>query len=64
MLCKERSEDLDELAGLIANGTLTPALDQIYPLERVANAMGDLEAGKIRGKSAITAARTRSRIAS
>jgi NADPH:quinone reductase-like Zn-dependent oxidoreductase len=64
MLCKERSEDLDELAGLIADGTLTPALDQIYPLERVANAMGDLEAGKIRGKSAITAARTRSRIAS
>jgi NADPH:quinone reductase-like Zn-dependent oxidoreductase len=64
MLCKERSEDLEELAGLIADGTLTPALDQIYPLERVANAMGDLEAGKIRGKSAITAARTRSRIAS
>jgi NADPH:quinone reductase-like Zn-dependent oxidoreductase len=64
MLCKERSEDLDELAGLLADGTLTPALDQIYPLERVANAMGDLEAGKIRGKSAITAARTRSRIAS
>ncbi|HEY3529178.1 MAG TPA: NAD(P)-dependent alcohol dehydrogenase [Nocardioides sp.] len=64
MLCKERSEDLDELAGLIADGTLTPALDQIYPLERVANAMGDLEAGKVRGKSAITAARVRSRIAS
>jgi NADPH:quinone reductase-like Zn-dependent oxidoreductase len=55
MRCKERSEDLDELAGLIAEGTLTPALDQIYPLERVGIAMGDLEAGKVRGKSAITA---------
>jgi len=58
MRCKERSEDLDELAGFIADGTLTPALDQIYPLERVAMAMGDLEAGKVRGKSAITASRT------
>jgi NADPH:quinone reductase-like Zn-dependent oxidoreductase len=58
MLCNERSEALDELAGLIAHGTLTPALDQVYPLERVANAMGDLEAGKVLGKSAITASRT------
>jgi hypothetical protein len=33
-------------------------LDQVYPLERVANAMGDLEAGKVLGKSAITASRT------
>jgi NADPH:quinone reductase-like Zn-dependent oxidoreductase len=63
MLCKEGSEDLDELAGLIADGILTPALDQVYPLERVANAMRDLEAGKVRGKSAITASRTRKRVA-
>ena len=58
MRCKERSEDLGELAGLIAEGTVTPALDTIYPLERVGNAMGDLETGKVRGKSAISASRT------
>jgi NADPH:quinone reductase-like Zn-dependent oxidoreductase len=63
MVCKERSEDLDELAGLIADGTLTPAVDQVYPLERVANAMGDLEAGKVRGKSVITASRNWKRTA-
>ena len=64
MLCKEGSEGLDELAALIGDGRLRPALDQLYPLERVANAMGDLEAGKVRGKAAITAGRTRSSIAS
>jgi NADPH:quinone reductase-like Zn-dependent oxidoreductase len=63
MRCKERSADLDELAGLIADGALIPALDQIYPLERVAKAMSDLEAGKVRGKSAITASRTGDSIA-
>ena len=58
MLCKERAADLDELARLIADGRLSPALDQVYPLERVAGAMRDLESGKVRGKSAITASRS------
>jgi NADPH:quinone reductase-like Zn-dependent oxidoreductase len=57
VLCKERSADLEVLATLIAGGALAPALDRIYPLERVGNAMRDLEAGKVRGKSAISAAR-------
>jgi NADPH:quinone reductase-like Zn-dependent oxidoreductase len=57
ILCKERADDLAELAGLIADGTLTPALDQVHPLERVGVAMQDLEAGKVRGKTAITASR-------
>lgn len=57
LLCRERYEDLDELARLIQAGVLTPALDGVYPLERVANAMSDLEAGKVRGKSAITVGR-------
>jgi len=55
--CKERSADLEELAGLITDGRLRPALDQVYPLERVANAMRDLEAGKVMGKSVITPGR-------
>jgi NADPH:quinone reductase-like Zn-dependent oxidoreductase len=58
VLCKERSADLEELARLIAEGTLTPALDRVYPLEQVSKAMRDLEAGKVCGKCAITADRT------
>lgn len=58
-LCKERYADLDELARLVEAGVLTPALDRVYPLERVGMAMRDLEEGKVRGKSAITADRTR-----
>jgi NADPH:quinone reductase-like Zn-dependent oxidoreductase len=57
--CKERSVDLEELARLIADGKLTPALDQVYPLGRVAHAMRDLEAGKVMGKSVISAGRAR-----
>jgi NADPH:quinone reductase-like Zn-dependent oxidoreductase len=54
---QERSADLEELARLITDGSLTPALGQVYPLERVANAMGDLAAGRISGKAAISASR-------
>jgi NADPH:quinone reductase-like Zn-dependent oxidoreductase len=57
MRCQERSADLEQLGRLIADGSLTPALDQLYPLERVAQAMSDLAAGRIRGKAAISASR-------
>jgi NADPH:quinone reductase-like Zn-dependent oxidoreductase len=58
ILCKERATDLEELARLITVGTLTPAVDQVYPLERVPNAMRDLASGKVMGKSVITASRS------
>lgn len=57
VLCKERSADLEELARLISVGSVTPAVDRTYPLERVPSAMRDLEMGRITGKAAITAAR-------
>ena len=55
--CTERSGDLEELARLMEAGTLTPALDKVYPLERVAQAMRDLEAGRVKGESAIISRR-------
>ncbi|BAS14094.1 reticulon-4-interacting protein 1, mitochondrial [Arthrobacter sp. Hiyo8] len=46
--------DLEYLAGLIDAGTLTPTVDRSYPLEQVPDAMRYFDAGKVRGKIAIT----------
>jgi NADPH:quinone reductase-like Zn-dependent oxidoreductase len=54
VLCKERSADLERLSGLIDAGKLTPSVERSYPLDQVAEAMRYLEAGKARGKIAIT----------
>lgn len=53
-LCKERSTDLEELADLIEAGKVKPSIDRTYPLTEVPDAMRHLEAGKARGKVAIT----------
>ena len=50
----EGSADLEHLAGLLEEGTLAPAIDRTYPLERVPDAMRYFDAGKARGKIAIT----------
>ena len=42
------------LAEHIAAGTVTPSIDRTYPLDQVPAAMRHLEAGKVRGKIAIT----------
>jgi NADPH:quinone reductase-like Zn-dependent oxidoreductase len=54
VLCKERSADLERLTELIDAGKLTPSVDRSYPLDQVAEAMSYLDAGKARGKIAIT----------
>jgi NADPH:quinone reductase-like Zn-dependent oxidoreductase len=51
---KERSSDLERLTEFIEAGTLKPSIDRTYPLDRVPEAMRLLEAGKVRGKVAIT----------
>jgi NADPH:quinone reductase-like Zn-dependent oxidoreductase len=51
---RQRASDLERLAGLIEAGTVTPAIGAAYPLEQVPDAMRHLEAGKARGKVAIT----------
>jgi NADPH:quinone reductase-like Zn-dependent oxidoreductase len=53
-LCKERSSDLERLTELIEAGKVTPSVDSTYPLDRLPDAMRHLEAGKARGKVAIT----------
>jgi NADPH:quinone reductase-like Zn-dependent oxidoreductase len=51
---KERASDLERLTEFIEAGSLTPSIDRTYPLEQAAEAMRHLEAGKARGKIAIT----------
>ena len=51
---KERGTDLERLTELIEAGKVTPSIDQTYPLDQLPEAMRHLEAGKVRGKVAIT----------
>jgi NADPH:quinone reductase-like Zn-dependent oxidoreductase len=51
---KEHYGDLEQLTELIEAGKVAPSIDSIYPLDRAADAMRHLEAGKARGKLAIT----------
>jgi NADPH:quinone reductase-like Zn-dependent oxidoreductase len=52
--CRERATDLERLTDLIDAGKIAPSLDRTYPLAEVVDAMRYLEAGKVRGKVAIT----------
>lgn len=54
LLAAERSQDLEQLSGFIADGRLTPCLERTFPLEQAAAAMRHLESGNVRGKVAIT----------
>ena len=51
---KERGSDLERLTEFIEAGKLTPSIDQIFSLDQVPEAMRHFEAGKARGKVAIT----------
>jgi NADPH:quinone reductase-like Zn-dependent oxidoreductase len=50
---KERAGDLERLSPLIEAGKVVPSIDRTYPLDRLAEAMRQLEAGEVRGKVAI-----------
>lgn len=51
---KHRRSDLEELARSIEAGQLTPVVEASYPLAAVPDAVRHLEAGRARGKIAIT----------
>jgi len=51
---RQRSADLDRLTVLIGTGAVTPRIGATYPLDQVPEAMRYLQAGKARGKVAIT----------
>lgn len=50
----QRAADLEQITELIDAGTVRPCLERTFPLEQAAEAMRYLEAGKVRGKVAIT----------
>lgn len=54
LVSKEHHSHLDALRPLIEAGDVTPTLDRTYPLARARQAMAYLEAGRVRGKVAIT----------
>ena len=51
---KERGSDLERLTQLVEDGRLRPTVDRTWPLDRAPEAMRHLEAGRARGKVAIT----------
>jgi NADPH:quinone reductase-like Zn-dependent oxidoreductase len=51
---KERRADLDAVRELIETGQVTPIVDRTYPLVDVPDALRHLEAGRARGKIAIS----------
>jgi D-arabinose 1-dehydrogenase-like Zn-dependent alcohol dehydrogenase len=53
-MAKERAADYDRLRELIEVGSVVPALERTYPLDRVGDAMRRLARGDIRGKVALT----------
>jgi NADPH:quinone reductase-like Zn-dependent oxidoreductase len=53
-VAKQRARDLERLTDLIEAGKVAPCVDRTYPLDGAAEAMRLLEAGKVRGKVAIT----------
>ena len=50
---RERQADLERLRGLVEDGTIKPAVDTVYPLDQVAEAVRYLVAGHTQGKLAI-----------
>jgi NADPH:quinone reductase-like Zn-dependent oxidoreductase len=54
MLSKPSRDDLQFLAGLMADGKLTTVIDRTYTLTEAAEAMRHLETGRARGKIIIT----------
>jgi NADPH:quinone reductase-like Zn-dependent oxidoreductase len=54
LVCKEHHADLERMTELIEAGDVTPTIDRTYSLDEVPDAMRLLEAGRVRGKVAIT----------
>jgi NADPH:quinone reductase-like Zn-dependent oxidoreductase len=54
LVSKERSSDVEILAGHLQDGSVVPAIDRSFPLQEVPDAMHRLETGQVRGKVVIT----------
>jgi len=53
-LSTESREFIEPVRDLLADGSVKTALSQAYPLSDAAQAMSDLESGKLRGKAVLT----------
>jgi NADPH:quinone reductase-like Zn-dependent oxidoreductase len=51
---KPNAADLQEMAGLLETGAVTPVIDRTYPLAEVADAIAHVETGRVRGKVVLT----------
>ena len=49
-----RPDDLVSLTEMITAGTVTPVVERVYPLDQLADAVGYLAQGHVRGKLAVT----------
>jgi NADPH:quinone reductase-like Zn-dependent oxidoreductase len=56
MLASDAAPDVAIVAGWIADGTVTPVIQQTYPLADAVSALRELEAGHVAGKLVITLA--------
>jgi NADPH:quinone reductase-like Zn-dependent oxidoreductase len=52
-LSAERTEDIQRLADVMAEGSVVPAVGSRYPLDQAPQAIADLEAGRVRGKAVV-----------
>jgi NADPH:quinone reductase-like Zn-dependent oxidoreductase len=53
---RQATADLDRVSELLTNGAVSPSIGATYPLERAADALRDLAAGRVRGKAVLTVA--------
>lgn len=54
VIAKQRAADYERLAVFLESGQVVPSLERAHPLTETADAMRHLEAGRVRGKVAIT----------
>ena len=55
VIAQERGADYVRLAALLESGKVVPSLERAYPMAETVDAMRHLEAGRVRGKIAVTA---------
>jgi len=53
-VARMRPEDLAFLAGLMADGRVTPVVDQVFPLAEIVEGITYLETGRARGKAIVS----------